>query len=39
MAKNPVLPLAVLAEAIRLYSFDIDFQRKIKKRNYILKFI
>ena len=25
------LPLAVLAEAIRLYSFDIDFQRDIKK--------
>ena len=25
------LPLAVLAEAIKLYSFDIDFQRDIKK--------
>ena len=29
--KKAGLPLAVLAEAIRLYSFDIDFQRDIKK--------
>lgn len=27
------VPLAILAEVIRLYSFDIDFQRDIKKGN------
>jgi len=29
------IPLTVLAEIIRLYSFDIDFQRDIKKNNQL----
>ena len=30
-AKNAGLPASVLMEMVRIYSFDVDFQREIKK--------
>ena len=35
MGINADLPLTILSDIIKLYSFDIDFQRDIRKGNQL----